>query len=232
VITTRRIALISSISVNYISLKRYSEPKMRSPQKKQTQKRYKHMKKKYTTPDELRAPQISGAEKILLALLPASHPREPGQTITSRSFNELRNKPFNINPVTLSRNLRKLINQGLVTQQKRKVRGGTQHRYSATQQGIEYLASPKQNLKTLDQEIIKIIGLNEYMKSDIKSQDLGRELLTNPKQPHRLSISAKLETTEETIELEASLQASSSGKITCQQVISRVSSHPAKTDKT
>ena len=188
------------------------------------------MKRKYTTSHRTKPTQISGAEKILIALLPASHPRKPGDTITSRSFNELRKKPFNINPVTLSRNLRKLVNQGLVALQETKVRGGTQHRYSATQQGIEYLAGPKQNLKTLDQEIIKIIGLNEYMKPNIKSQELGRELLTNPWQPHRLSISAKLETRKETIELEASLQASSSTKITDQQLTSKLSSHSAKTD--
>ena len=190
------------------------------------------MKKKYTTSYGTKPTQISGAERILIALLPASHPRKPGDAITSLSFNELRKKPFNINPVTLSRNLRKLVNQGLATQEKTKVRGGTQHRYSATQKGIEYLASPKQNLKTLDQEIIKIIGLNEYMKPNIKSQELGRELLTNPWQPHRLSISAKLETREETIELEASLQASSPSKITDQQLTSKLSSHPAKTDNT
>jgi len=131
-----------------------------------------------------------------------------------RSFNELRRRPFSLNPVTLSRNLPILLELGLIDKRKATGRGGTRHQYSTTGVGRDWLFNPNRTLVTLDQHMIHLIGLSQGMKPDIESQHLGIDLLTKPKLAHELSMHAQLHMENIVLKLRARFAVDHQGRIT------------------
>ncbi len=138
------------------------------------------MKKKYTTTIN---PSITDTGyKILIILL----------LDNSKSFNELRNPPHKFNPKTLSRQLTQLEAKGLITKTPKKVRGGTQNRYTLTQTGHQWLKHPLNITRATYNTTLTMMIQQMQLHSNIEPQLIARNLLKGEKIPHTLNLQTTL----------------------------------------
>ena len=131
----------------------------------------------------------------------------------SSSFNELRNPPHKFNPKTLSRQLHKLEGKGLVTKTPKKVRGGTQNRYTLTRTGRRWLKQPLNITREIYNTILMMLIQQMHQHPNIDPQFIASDLLEGEKIPHTLNLQTTLTIKSQKIRINITWKMDKKGKL-------------------